>query len=572
MYKLRTGFPTNEERARQHKIQRIIFGATPVSRFEKLVVAVLNTPYVNSTRSHKLEKCGEAIMDILETNDLTDDAAIFAKRRSIIQLVNDTKFKIGDVFQLACKYKIQTLYPEPTKPNFIKWSLVPKIRVTLTEFERLMFDNRTIIRYYENIKFIDYIVENLKYYLGIDSVEQSADNLLWQARLLQLIDQTNYNEFTLIKAFYENRVVYENVIYDASFVPKYPVTELKHQALPLVDNHNYDDINYWNSIDLSTINKVPIRHLAIFMVFPFKNGFYVQPNGNIIKIPLRPKRRTSLINTIDSICAMDDLEVVLDQTSRLYTVDDVLNWTIYEKTLKNVGIGILILRRYYGNILALNPYKIALPNEYNVLSWLALQCRKADTNPGVLLPLSDKAASLQQQPQLGAMTRSAEITLNLIRDIVATAQTPFGAAQLCSNYCILEIDMYPIYRQLKTPTEKYIFLMLVFQYYPYYTYYKALKSIKETLIFGTDTTVDVLRLYPQSVRHYSNLSIADKLSKSTLPIVCPQDMNASVNECNPSVCPDLYEFTDLQLNELAKFGTTTFKTPKQFANYIDVCI
>lgn len=563
MYKLRKVFPNNKELSRQKKIQRIIFGARPFTKLDKLAAAVLNNSYINSTRAFKIEKRGEQILELLNNDDLTDQYTIQKKRNDILQIINSTKFEKGNIFQLSHKNKIKTLYFEPTPPIHIKWTIAQKTYVSLAEFERIMFDNNVFIRYYENVKFIDYIVENLKHYLNIQSIDEIADNLIWQARLLQFIDATDYNEYTLIKSFYENKIMYNNIIYDTKFIPKYPVLELKHQILPTTKFNNDKEINYWNSINLSSIDKIPLEYLSIFMVFPFKDGFYIQPNGTIIKIPLKPIKRKSLIVTIDSVCSLDDLEAVLDQTSQLYKVDEILNWTVYGKTLKHVGLGILLLRRYYGNILTISSYKIALPNEYNVLSWLALQCTNAETSLGVLLPLSGYST---------IKNHTADITVNLIRDIIKTCQTAFGAAILCSNYCILESDMYLVYQQLNTPTEKYIFLILVFQYYPYYTYHKAIKSIKGELEFGNDTSINVLDLYKPSVRNYKNIPIEEKLQSLSIPMVRKQDLTSTVNTCDPTKCPELYEFVNPQLNELARTGTIKFQTPKEFANYIDLCI
>lgn len=566
MYKLRQTFPTNEERSRQHKIQRVLFGAVPASRVEKLAAAVLNNAYVNSVRAFKLERQSDQIQTILDTQDLTDDVRIFERRRQILKAIETVKFQPGDTFQLSYKNKTPTLYPELNKPTITRWTQVPSVRVTLVDFEQLVFNNKILVRYYENVRFIDYIVANIKYYLDVDSVEETVGNMLAQAKLLQFIDQTDYNEFTLIRAFYDDTVTYQDVVYDTSFVPKYPVQDLKHQLSPIISVDNSDEIAYWNSIDLSTINTIPMQYLAIFMVFPFKNGFYVQPTGKITKIPVKPKKRTSLINVLGSVCSSDDLEAVLDQTSRLYSADEVLHWTLNERSLRNVGLGILLLRRYYGDILTINPFKIALPNEYTVLSWLTLQCGTDDTYPGVLLPLNNNESNNLE------LSRTAVITLALIRDIIAAAQDAFGVSMLISNYCILESDMYPIYQKLVSSTEKYVFLSMVYQYYPYYNYHRALQILSKNLNFGRDTTVNVISIYKPNTRHYVNAPLSFKLSQMTVPIVRPQDVNSDIAVCSPIACPDLYELTDPQLRDLARFGTLQFTTPKQFANYVDLCI
>lgn len=568
MYKLRRTFPTNEERSRQHKIQRILFGAVPSSRIEKLAAAILNNAYVNSVRAFKIERKGEEIQTILDTGDLTDDMQIFGKRRKILKIIESVKFSPGDTFQLSYKNKTPTLYPEASKPTMIRWLLMPNERVSLVDFEHLMFENKIFMRYYENVRFLDYMVANLKHYLSVDSADAVVGNMLAQARLLRFIHDTGYNEYTLTRAFYNDTVPYEGVVYDTSFVPKYPVLNLKHQISPIISVDNLDEIAYWESVDLSTIDTIPMQYLAIFMAFPFKNGFYVQPTGKITRIPIRPRKRTSLNNVLTSLCSSDDLEAVLDQTSKLYDSDEVLQWTLYGNNLRNVGLGILLLRRYYGDVLTINPFKIALANEYIVLSWLTLQCGTDDTYPGVLLPLND-ATMVNDKSEL---TRTATITISLIRDIVATAQHAFGAAMLISNYCILESDMYPVYQKLVTPTEKYVFLSMVYQYYPYYNYQRALGILDKNLEFGRDTTIDIASLYKSNARRYVNASLSVKLAQMTVPIVRPQDINSEIIACSPIACPDMYEFTDMQLNELAKTGTLQFTTPKQFANYVDLCI
>lgn len=571
MYKLRQTFPTNEERSRQHKIQRVLFGSVPTSRVEKLAAAVLNNAYVNTVRAFKIERKNEEIQVILNTIDLTDDIRIFECRRQILKAIEPVKFQSGDTFQLAYKNKIPTLYPELSKPTITRWNLLPSTRVALVDFERLVFDNKILVRYYENVRFLDYIVANLKYYLDVNSVSETVGNILSQAKLLQFIVETEYNEYTLVRAFYDNTVTYEGVVYDTSFVPKYPVLDLKHQLSPIISVDNSDEISYWNSVDLSTIDTIPMQYLAIFMVFPFKNGFYVQPTGKITKIPVKPKKRTSLVNVLDSVCSSDDLEAVLDQTSKLYNADEVLHWTLYEQSLRNVGLGILLLRRYYGDILTISPFKIALPNEYTVLSWLSLQCGTDDTYPGVLLPLNDVAAD-KNNDNNAELSRTAIVTVALIRDIIATAQNAFGVSMLISNYCILESDMYPVYQQLVTSTEKYVFLSMVYQYYPYYNYQRALQILSKNLTFGRDTTINITTLYKSNARRYVNAPLSVKLAQMTVPIVRPQDVNSEIATCSPIACPDLYEFTDAQLNDLAKLGTLQFTTPKQFANYIDLCI
>lgn len=565
MYKIRQTFPTNEERARQHKIQRVLFGAVPASKIEKLAAAILNSAYVNSVRAFKLERKNEHIQTILNTQDLTDDIRIFQCRRRILKSIETVKFQPGDTFQLSYKNKTPTMYPESNKPTITRWSLLPSTRVALVEFERLVFNNKILVRYYDNVRFLDYIVANLKYYLNVDNVAETTDNILPQAKLLQFIDKTDYNEYTLVRAFYDYTVTYDGVVYDTSFIPKYPVLDLKHQTSPIINIDNSNDIAYWNSVDLSTIDTIPMEHLAIFMAFPFKSGFYVQPTGKITKIPVKPKKRTSLLSVLDSVCSSDDLEAVLDETSKLYDVDEILHWTLYGQTLRNVGLGVLLLRRYYGDVFTLNPFKIALANEYTILSWLSLQCSKDDTYPGVLLPINDGMED-------GELSRTAIITLALIRDITSTAHTVFGVSMLISNYCILESDMYPIFRKLVSPSEKYVFLSMVYQYYPYYNYRRALDVLSGDLNFGRDNTINIASLYKSNARRYVNAPLSVKLAQMTVPIVRPQDVNSEITTCSPIACPDLYEFTDQQLNELAKSGTLQFATSKQFANYIDLCI
>lgn len=539
MFRERREFADDRELNRQLILLKLMSGErVPSTIFEFIGSALLRDKNIDPIIHLKVDKNMNSIMNMVQdTNDLRSKAV----RNNITLNIASTNVDIGDVLHLPVKPPIFAITPEPLKTiSFDLETSVISNDVSVYEFENVMFDGKIAFQYLQGTDFAAYLYQNLLHCLGAKSVEQLTGNLDWRARLASLLVVTNLNSLVAVTVFYSDTVSYEGDTYDTSFVPKYDVKNLVPLEEPHGRKSDEASINFYDSFNPSKfVGRVPTEYLGLFAVFPFKDGFYVQPNGEVIFMNVYPTNKRSVRVYIENLCSHSNLQQAVHDAVRKMSYEDAVSYALYASSLKTQGMALMILRHMIGQVLYIEPYSIPLPDEYTLLTWTRYDCKKM-TN--ITLPR-------------GVDTKNTGRFVELIQDIARSCGNEQGACILASNYRMLECELEGIYRKLSTDAEKYIFYTMLMQDHYSSIYFDARKSLNPT--FGSDLGEECsLKKYPVHTRWFINLSPSERAEKYTEPLITVGDEHVFYgSRCSPHKCPDNYEFADDRLRELVRTGT-----------------
>lgn len=549
MFSTRTEFATNDELIRQTEVTDVVlYGKKPTTFIMKKAAAIYGHRNINIIGRAKIIQSLDHILTFIATDDDLKNEKNQERIRNYLKSVN---IEIGTPILLPKKLSIFTLQPEPIPPFNTILDTTEVSLVNIGEFEYLCFKNQIRFRYLKDSSFASYLYQNLLNYLNASSSDELIGNEMWQAQLALFIERTDFNEYAAMQAFYDNEVSYRGIIYDTSFVPKYDVKNLDPQDPINPKTSDNRMINYYYSLNERREHSVPINMIGIFLTFPFKNGHYIRPTGEIIHLKLKTYNtlQSSRI-TISNLCDMYDIESAIESAARSIPLDDAIYHAVYSKNLKEQSIALLILRRLVGDVLTIGEERITIPSEINVLSWSKKACAK--TALAMPIFIEDK---------------SHRFYLEMIQDIAASCGNKLTAALMCHKYFIPEINISQVYSLLTTDAEKYILFTLILQDYRMDAYYSALKRLDPK--FGK-STIDLSK-YGQNNRLYSDTLITDRLDTMSEPLLLPSDINSGVNVCNPYSCLEMYEFTDPQLRELVNTGDTSLDNG-QLSNFIALMV
>lgn len=549
MFSTRTDFANNDELNRQIEIENVVlYGKTPTTFIMKKAAAIYGHKKINIIGQAKIRQSLDYILSFVTS---TDDLKNEKTRERIRNFLKSVNIEIGTTLMLPKKLPILTLQPEPI-PSYTKILDTTVISpVNIGDFEYLCFKNKIRFRYLKDSNFATYMYQNILNYLNAGSSDELIGNQSWQAQLALLIEATDFSDYAAMQAFYDDTISYRGVSYDTSFVPKYDVKSLEPQDPMNTHINDARMIDYYYSLDERRTSKVPINMIGIFLTFPFKNGHYIRPTGKIVHLKLKSYNtlQSSRI-AISNLCDMYDIESAIESAARTIPLDDAIYYAVYSKNLKEQSIALLILRRLIGDVLTIGEEHINIPSEINVLSWTKKSCN----NQKLVLPIQ-------------IQDRNYKIYLELIQDIAASCCDKLTASLICSNYFIPEIHITEIYSFLTNDAEKYILFTLILQEYRIESYYLALKNLKPN--FGR-SIIDLSRYEPNN-RLYMDTIITDRLDTMSEPLLLPSDINSDVNICSPYSCPEMYEFTNPQLNDLAKYGDAILDQD-QLSNLISLMV
>nr|UBR58340.1 gp76-like protein [Oryctes rhinoceros nudivirus] len=549
MFSTREAFATNDELVRQQEITDVVlYGKSPTTFIRKKAAAIYGHKAINIIAHAKILQSIDYILTFITSDDDLHDLATQERIRSYLRSEN---LKLGTPIMLHKKLPILTLQPEPipSYPMLLDTDVISPVNIA--DFEYMCFENRIRFRYLQGTKFATYMYQNLLHYLNAKTSDELIGNESWQAQFTILIERTNYSDYVATQAFYDDSVAYRGIIYDTSFVPKYDVRNLTPQDP--INSRTSDDqmINYYYSLNERVTTKVPMHMIGIFLTFPFKNGHYIRPTCEIVHLKLKTYNtlKSSRI-IITNLCDMYDVESAIESAARSIPLDDVIYHAVYSKNLKEQSIALLILRRLVGDTLTIGDERINIPTEINVLSWSKHSCSKKTL---ILPPIVPH--------------KSSQIYLELVQDIASSCGNKLSASLICHKYFIPEIHISEIYANLKSDAEKYILLLLVLQEYRMEMYKYALKQLNP--VFG-NSEIDLSK-YAQNNRLYLDTLITDRLDTMSEPLLLPSDVSSNINACTPYSCLELYEFTNPQLNELAKYGDVTLDQ-NQLARFIALMV
>jgi hypothetical protein len=579
--------PTSDEIRRQRIVQRIVLGERyPITLFEKKAAAISRQKFIDVVLTAKIAKSLNSVCELFR-----DEADLYETetKNNILAFLDTVRIEDGDALRLPLKLPIfaqpSSFIDDNKSPNEFNFQLEPISNVNLLEFEYLCFKNRTLFKYYADTSFAVYVYQNLLYSLNVTDVkslyeeDEEKDNNdnnnnnnndddnddAWRKRFLLLLYETNVNESVAYNAFYDDSVIYKNLEYDSSFVPKYDVKKLIPVTEIVATSTDQYMIDYYYSIDISKQHEIPEQNIGIFLTFPFKNGYYVYPNGTVMYANVPKLRKRSVITSISAICDVSDIEAAVDSVARRITKDDALSYAVYAKNLIHQAVALMVLRRICGNYVdvpSLNA-NVRLPNEYDILSWTRISCYRQATSSSqkgrILLPVNFKSPT-------------GESNANLVRDIAASCATKIGATILCSRYRIPEIDLHYVFTRLSSDAELYVFYTLLLQDYSNFSYHAA--RYKLNPIFGQDTSID-LSSYEVSKRSFNDHDLRDvneRLNSIVEPLLSSSQSNNRVYpNCSPYKCPNLYEFTNPKLRDLVAREDTELDD-YQFASFIALCV
>lgn len=566
MFTLRDTFTTNEEYDRQKIVERIILfdNKTPTTLLEKKAAAINGHKSINPVMQTKIFKNLQYIRNIFDNDEskLINDPKVKIQINDYLKTIS---LEYKDVLSLPKKIPIFAQPPTSIPKYSQQLEIVQCNQVHIPDFEELCFKNKTKFRYLPNTNFAVYVYQNLLHYLNLNCPTELADKeddpeLCWRSKLAMLIRDVNFNESLTKAMFRDDTITFNNQLFDTSYVPKYDVDSLIPQKpISYIDDDDdtivdRDYIKYHESLDVMREKFVPTEYINIFLVFPFKNGCYIDPSGQIIylNLPLSPPPKKSARLLIEN-CNMYDIENFIDQNVRLISLDDAIYNAVYAKNIQHQSVALLILRRLVGDVLTLNSLKINIQNELVILSWIRTTCVDKYT---IILPPIYKTSS-----------SSSSLYVSLIKDIAQSAHDKLSAVMLCSRYTLPEVDISNVYQMLTSDAEKYVFFTLLLQEYNIYIYKIARDELSPN--FGRRTNGDLLANYEPSYRLYQDTTITDRLDTLTQPLVLPTDVNEAVNICSPYKCGDLYKFTNPQLHALVVDGDVSLDD-KQMSAFISL--
>lgn len=582
MFTPRTTIVENVEVERQKEIQSILLqNNKPLTPLQKKAASLVNHHSINPiVRSKILKRFNELLETFFYSNDVNEnDDDIFTiidKRIQFVKIpvrkfIKSILFEIGDELFIPSKPKtIQITKPLEMKSYMnVILKTEPTSMTSLIEFESMMFNNRIRYRYLENTKFSEYLFYNLLYTLDVNDIEELEGNQSWQARLALLLNACDLNERVTERIFYDDKIEYLGNYYDVSYVPKYDVKNLTPQKslnnINTIKEDTYTGklINYYNNLDVRKTDKVPSEFISIFLVFPFKDGHYIQPNGDIVFInKFKSVRKSAKFIIRNSTCNVNDFETIIDDASRSVTLDEAICYALYAGSLNELALSLMVLRRLIGSILDLNGHKIYLPDELALMYWIKFTCSPNQ----LLLPKYYKSTDTEKY-------------LHLIRNITQSCCTKLGCAVICSSYYLPEMNYNELYAMLKTDGEKYTFFTLIIQMYPMKIYIRARDNLQTPEFGASNTFTHNPKLF--SSKQFYDITLTDHLTLDgddgdNVELIRPTDINDSIpynlQKCPPYKCSEYYEFTNEQLLELAKTGNYTKPNDTQVANYITLLV
>ncbi|ATY70189.1 GrBNV gp76-like protein [Tomelloso virus] len=543
MFTLRTELPTNEELARQSEmIDVVLYGRNPTTFIQKKTAAIYGQKGVNVITQAKVFQSLDHILTFINSDD---DLTVNKNQERIRNYLKSVNIELGTPLVLPKKLPILAQQPPEVDMGRLNAVFDTTIAppVNIGQFEELCFQNRIRFRYLRNSSFASYMYQNLLYYLNASSADELIGNDTWQAHLALLIDRIDYSDYLTMEAFYVDSITYRGVEYDCSFVPSYDVRSLDPQDPVNPKLNDQAMIDYYYSLNERSKIVIPTNMMGIFLVFPFKNGHYIRPSGEIVHLTLNNYNtlKSSRI-AISNLCDMYNIESAIETEARLIPLDDAIYYAVYSKDLREQAIALLIIRRIVGNTLIIGEERIELPSELNILSWTKHSC-------------SDRALVM---PKL-IEDRGHVFYLEMIQDIAASCTSKLNATLICSNYFIPELHISQVHSLLKNDAEKYILFTLILQEYRIDGYRRARKNLKPT--FGA-SLISLDKYAMTNIRKnskYAKNSSGDFISAGDL------------NVCSPYSCMNLYEFTDTSLNTLAKTGDVDLDN-SQLASFITLMI
>lgn len=545
-----------QELERQKAIENVLlYGYTPTTLEEKKAAAIYGHASIDPIYRAKVEQSLSHILAILRaSSDGLEDADL---RKSLKSYLDVRPLALNIPVMVAKKRPVLAAYSPPATRSNYQTTYLPSVKgssVNLLDFEQKVFNNKVQYRYLNDSNFATYVFNNILYSLGAQSVDELEQHDSWQAKLAILIPHMEFDELSVKDAFQNDRVVYNSKFYDTSFVPKYDVNSLVPQ--PNVNDTTTNDldlINYHNNLNVKETSSVPMEKMAIFLVFPFKDGHLVQPNGKIVFLDYAiPVKRRSVELLLGNLCNTYNVEATIDDYARLIRLDEVKHHAIYAKSLNEQALALMIIKRLVGSHLRVGSHLVNIASEVTLLSWTEHYCSKV--KDFILPPFyeSDRAESANR----------------LVKDIAGSCSSMMGACILCSGFKLPENLYSNVLKSIEeSPDEdastidarKYVFYTLVLQEYQLTPFIQIRDQLKPS--FGSNSI---------KLDHFDHFKASKKYVNKVYkddPLVLPSTSTL----CTKYDCFEMYEFVDNQLNKIVK-GHPVDLSRHQFINFVTLML
>lgn len=385
-------------------------------------------------------------------------------------------------------------------------------------------------------------------------------------------------------AFYSNQIEYKGTLLDISFVPKYPINEIRKSQYAfdsetlndLIINcrshscdelSNFDSFGYRDALDVKITDTILAVHKSFFRVFPFKDGHWIDyKTGKIKMIPVlftKDTYHSSLILDIDLMLQVIDKGALAEECSLEHTLHELVSYASY-CTLEQQAMCLIVLRKMVGNYLVLNNFIIELPFLNEVMTMLKNYCAN-NVCSKFKKSLGIKAINLMFPIESVFLIQNNRATIteysNMIKSIASTALSSLHCSYLCSNYYLPETMYASVYKTLKEAKFLYAFFTLCLQENNktmYREYRSKLEPIWVTSNKLNQTEEVLFHRYPSNGHNpipYDNNFSA--ILNNRCSVIRPQDVNTVMLGQSPSKkYIKKFEFVNSQLNDLVYTGST----------------
>lgn len=362
------------------------------------------------------------------------------------------KFKIGTPLRITPK---RPLIVTETHLDPMELPLVVDSPVNLKDFESLVFSGKVVEPFEEDKSFLTYLIANLYWYAD-------ADDSVWQYRFIKVL-LASKSEYVAREAFYQDSVSYMGIVYDTSFVPKYPVAGLRD----IPQNVRYPDIisfiNYYNDLRVNADTIIPYEYREYFKIIPFIDSYQIIPENGTVKYITPLKQPTPWTLPLD-VCHKGGgqaTDIYIDTMLQSMDTDTITNHCIRGRDLKIKIICLMALRRNSDKLQITccskqNPIQIA---PYDILSrLLRFSCIPDGEFEARPFGLNDDRIP------------TIDLCMNLITDIAKTSQTFEDIATICSHFILPSCRIGDLSTRImnngKNDLEKFVFLTILKQQHP----------------------------------------------------------------------------------------------------------
>lgn len=549
----------------------------PRNLFESKVIAVMpNDDRVNWEIQARVTKHLDHILNFVNLNDITEKT--LDKLKAF--LIKNNTINAGDIVKLPAKKPILVSAPEFIPTYHYEITTCIQALTNLLDFETIYFNNKTLFRYYENTSFASYLYLNLIYSLNLQNVDEEAlieyDDGSWKMKLLLLLKHIRLDNLATMQIFYKDKIEFEGIMYDCSFVPKYDVRNLPKIKSTLYNINNQAYISFFEQFDPSKSKFVPPQFISIFLTFPFKNGYYMDNMGKIhyLNYDSSYSKKRTVQFVLGSICNTDDLETVVESVARQLSLHDAIAAAVYAENLFEAARSLLILRRLIGDVVNIKTHHIQLPAENSILNWTSINCHYSATKKCIN---NASSTSFILPNSSGEGFKETYKFVHLIKAIAMNCCSKLGASIMCASYKLPELALSDIYASLDSHAEKFVFFTILLQDYNYEMY----RNVRDCLSpkFGcsknfeidndNDNEDDDTGKYQMD--SFKNFTVFEKLDLYTERFIKPNELIRNIT-CSYQDCLYLYEFENEQLNELVATGNVEFQTSRQIANFLTVLL